>query len=172
MFIFKKQRYMKNLFIYIVLLTNIVIAQNNDSIRIANVKYEINELKILLNNSTYLIDNSFNINEIHYLSSNVYKKSSSIADSIKSIYKLDCSDDDYLYGMYIGMSAAYSVSNPTLSVIYSSLATSSLLNDDCKSPPNYYDDIKEIRNLSDRISSTNNLKRIKKINLNLIRLNL
>ena len=150
---------MKKLFILFIFLTSIIFAQNNDSIRIENLKSEINNLKNNVNESTYLIDKSSNINEIHFLSSDVYNFASNIADSIKIIYKLDC-DDDYMYGAYMGMATIYSQTNPSISAVYYSLAASSIYNDDCSSPPNYYDNIKTIRDISERISKSNNLSSI------------
>jgi len=103
-----------------------------------------------------------NIKTINQSSLKINKEAIILIDSINDILKLDETNDGLIdAGMYYGLAAAFGQTYPYLSAVYTSLASSAIING--KSAPKYYSNIKEVRDITERMSRNKKIERLKKL---------
>ena len=135
--------------------------QDIDTIRLKRLDTNI---KMFINNLGMYIDGVDTLNDvknINTLSNKINKSSIILIDSINSIFKITENDDEIDAAMYYGLSAAFSQNFPSLSAVYSSLGSNAIMNS--KDPPKYYNKLKEIRDITYRLSKRKKMIKLKKL---------
>lgn len=136
--------------------------QKIDTVRVQNLDLQTKTFCENLDKFVQGTKNTENIETINQLSLKIYTETIVLIDSINDILKLDDTDDGLITaGMYSGLAGAFGQSYPYLSVVYTSLASSAILNGEIV--PKYYSDIKEIRDITERMSRNKKIERLKKL---------
>ncbi len=145
------------------ILTFSVLAQNQsiDTVRIQRLDSDIRLFIKDLSCFIVKVNSTENIDTINLLANKINRSSITLIDSINSLFKIDNSDDEIDAGMYYGLSAAFSQSFPSLSAVYLSMASSTIMNGD--NSPKYYSKLKEIRDITYRLSKKKKLIKLKKL---------
>lgn len=139
-------------------------AQNQkiDSVRMQRLDTDIKLFISDLSNFILKVNSTDNVDTINSLADKINNSSITLIDSINHVFKINNSDDEIDAGMYYGLSAAFSQSFPSLSAVYSSMATSAIINEE--NLPKYYEKLKEVRDLTSRLSKKKKIIKLKQLN--------
>ncbi len=136
---------------------------NMDTARLQRLDTDITEFIKHLGDFVASIKETKNVAEINKSANQINRSSIVLLDSINQVFDLNNSSDQINAGMFYGLSGAFSQSYPALSALYSSLASTTVMNS--KVAPKYYEILKDVRDTSYKMSKKKKIQRLEKLHL-------